>query len=100
MTTKTKTLLLNLIFHFVILGFGVRLLFLPILPDEHWLVLLGMACVMDPIIAYFFGWNMTFRTTVGDDAPKSHRLFTLVVGVITYIFIFLIWLGMIGHWYD
>ncbi|EAU54223.1 MULTISPECIES: hypothetical protein [Mariprofundus] len=100
MTTRAKALLINIFFHFVVLGVGVRLLFFPNLPDGHWFVLLVMTFFMDPIVAYLFGWSMNMRTTVGADAPKSHRFFTFVVGLISYMFIFLIWMGVIGHWYD
>jgi len=97
MTTKTKTLLLNVIFHFMILGFGVRLLFYPEMPDGHWLGLVFMTFVMRPIVAYFYGWNMTLRGTVGDDAPKFHRLSLLVILVTAYIVSLLIWLGVVDH---
>ncbi|TLS67210.1 hypothetical protein FEF65_07140 [Mariprofundus erugo] len=100
MTIRTKSFFANLLFHFVVLGFGARLLFLPDLPDGHWFILLVMIFFMDPIIAYFFGWSMSLRGTVGEDAPKYQRLISLVIMVTGYIFIFLTWLGVIGHWYD
>ncbi|TLS73583.1 hypothetical protein FE236_13060 [Mariprofundus erugo] len=96
MKTKTKTLLLNIIFHVVVLGIVVKPLLFPSMPDEHWIALIGLMFIMDPIIAYFYGWDMTLRGTVGADAPKYQRTISVAVLMAVYIFILLMWLGVIG----
>lgn len=100
MTTETKTLLLNIIFHVVVLGIVVKSLLFPSMPDEHWIALISLMFLMNLIIAYFYGWDMTFRTTVSADAPKYQRIITLLLGVAAYIFILLMWLGVIGDYPD
>ncbi|EAU54222.1 hypothetical protein [Mariprofundus ferrooxydans] len=100
MKTKTKTLLLNIFFHVVVLGIVVKPLLFPSMPGEHWIALIGMMYIMDPIIAFFYGWDMTLRGTVGADAPKYQRIITLLVGVAVYIFILLMWFGVIGDFPD
>ena len=96
MTTKTKTLLANIFFHFGILGLVVRPLYYPNMPDEYWLILVMMIFVMHPIIAYFFGWDMRFKgLAAAADAPNIQRFSHLAMFVFGYIIGLLIWLGVI-----
>jgi len=100
MTIKTKTLLLNIIFHAVVLGIVVKSLLFPSMPDEHWIALIGLMFIMDPIIAYFYGWDMTLRGTVGAVAPKYQRIISVAILMAVYIFVLLMWLGVIGDFPD
>lgn len=95
-SAKALTLLANVIFHFVVLGLVVRHLLFPQMPNEHWIMLIVLTFIMDPIIAYFFGWNMNLGGTVSADAPKFDRTISMVVLAILYICLLLIWLGVIS----
>ena len=97
MTAKTKALLVNIFFHFVVLGVVVRLSFFSDMPGEYWLGLIGMVFLTRPIVAYFYGWDMTFRNTIAADAPKYQRRIAFAISVIVYIVALFIWLGVIGH---
>ena len=87
----------NILFHFGILGFIVRPLFYPDMPNEYWLILLVMIFFMGPIVAYFFGWEMRLKGYVSADAPKLQRLSLVLLLMVVYAFAFLKWLGVIGQ---
>jgi hypothetical protein len=96
--TLTKTVPANIFFHFVFLGLIVRPLFYPDMPHEYWLVLFVMFALMNPIIAYFFGWDMNLGAgSVYSNASQSQRLSLLLLLMAVYIFVFLKWLGIIGQ---
>ena len=98
MMTPTKTVSANIFFHFVFLGLIIRPLFYPDMPHEYWLILLAMFFFMNPIIAYFFGWDMNLGAgSVHSDAPKYQRLTSVILGMVVYAFAFLKWLGVIGQ---
>ncbi len=96
--TLTKTVPANIFFHFVFLGLIIRPLFYPDMPHEYWLGLLAMFAFMNPIIAYFFGWDMNLGAgSVYSDAPQFQRLSLLFLLIAVYILTFLKWLGVIGQ---
>ena len=97
MTTRAKVLWVNILFHFGILGFIVRPLFYPDMINEYWLILIIMVFLMNPIVNYFYGWEMHLRGCVPADAPKLQRLSLLLLLMVAYAFAFLKWLGVIGQ---
>ena len=97
MTKRTKAILINMFFHFVVLGLVVRPLFYPDMINEYWLILIIMVFLMNPIVNYFYGWEMHLRGCVPADAPKLQRLSLLLLLMVVYAFAFLKWLGVIGQ---
>jgi hypothetical protein len=93
---KIRVFLFNMFYHFVILGFTIKVLFFPDKPEiQHWLSIVIMVMFMSPIAAYFYGWDMRFKAIIPANAPKHERLFALIIMLIGYSLIFLLWLGVI-----
>ena len=92
--TPTKTISMNIFFHFVFLGLIVSPLFLPNMPNSHWLGLFVLFLMMNPIIAYFYDWDMNIGAScVPPTSPRSGRLYLLIIMVFCYVFGFLSWLA-------
>jgi len=93
---KIKVFLTNVFFHFVVLGFVVKLLVFPTMPDlDHWLTMLIMMMFMNPIAQFYFGWEMRFKGVIPADAPKYKRVTAVAFMIAGYIFMFLSWVGVI-----
>ncbi len=65
------------------------------MPDEYWLALLLMMFLMNPIMVYFFNWEMNLRGHIPADAPKYQRLIAVVILIAVYTLMFLLWLGVV-----
>ncbi len=95
--TATKTISANIFFHFVILGLVLKPLSTLDNLFGYWLILFGLFSFMNPIIAYFCGWDMNYGASCTPaDAPKLERFAALIMSVFVYILGLLIWLGVIA----
>jgi len=97
-STRARVAIINPFFHFIVLGLVIKPLFINDLPTGHWLLLIIMVMALDPIISYFYGWDMWFRSCVPADASKFERFIVFVVITALYVYLLLDWFGGMEGW--